>query len=88
MKRLVFSKPVTRRLTPGSNGYTNHNTNHTRLSRPDPGEITGRTSPEEYYRDEITGGTSPVEFTGRKSPVSDRNNQRDDGEGKEEIERV
>ena len=33
MKRLDFSKPVTRRLTPGSNDYTNPNTNPTRPSR-------------------------------------------------------
>jgi len=33
MKRLVFSKPVTRWLTPGSNDYTNLNTNPTRPSR-------------------------------------------------------
>jgi len=32
MKRLNFSKPVTRRLTPGSNDYTNHNTNPTRIT--------------------------------------------------------
>ena len=52
MKRLVFAKPVTRRLTPGSDDYTNPNTNPTRPSRhviwtggdhPGelPGEITG-----------------------------------------------
>ena len=33
MKRLDFSKPVTCWLTPGSNDYTNLNTNPTRLSR-------------------------------------------------------
>jgi len=33
MKRLDFSKPVTRRLTAGSNDYTNPNTNPTRPSR-------------------------------------------------------
>jgi len=33
MKRLDFSKPVTRRLTPVSNDYTNSNTNPTRHSQ-------------------------------------------------------
>src|SRR6218665_1260816 len=33
MKRLDFSKPVTHRLTPGSNNYINPNTNSTRSSR-------------------------------------------------------
>ena len=69
MKRLDFSKPVTRRLTPGSNDYTNRNTNPTRPSQhvtwtggdhwgklpgESSGEITGGN-----YRGEIAGG----EFT-------------------------
>jgi len=33
MKRLVFAKPVTGRLTPGSNDCTNPNTNPIRPSR-------------------------------------------------------
>jgi len=43
MRRLDFFKQVTRRLTPGSNDYTNPNTNPTRPSRhlTWPGEFTG-----------------------------------------------
>src|SRR6218665_2543926 len=48
MKRLDFSKPVIRRLTPGSNDYTNPDTNPTRPSR----HVT------------LTGGRSPGESSG------------------------
>jgi len=70
MKRLVFAKPVTRRLTPGSSGYTNPNTNPSRPSR----HLTwpGGRSPGVNYRGEISGadhrgnypGSSPGEITG------------------------
>jgi len=73
MKRIYFSKPLTRRLIPGSNVCTNPNTNPTRPSRhvtwtggDHRGEITGGSSGEitgENYRGEITGGKSPGEFT-------------------------
>src|SRR6218665_1675205 len=46
MKRLYFSKPVTRRLTPGSNDYNNPNTNPTRKT------LTTRN----MNRGELTGG--------------------------------
>jgi len=54
MKRLDFSKPVTRQLTPESNDYTNPNTNPTRLSRHV--TWTGGRSPGGNHREEITGG--------------------------------
>jgi len=66
MKRLDFSKPVTRRLTPGSNDYTNPTrpSRHVtwtggRLPR---GKLPGE-APEE-----IPGGKLPGEITGGKSP--------------------
>jgi len=40
MKRLVFAKPVTRRLTPGSNDYTNPTRPSRHLAWPG-GQITG-----------------------------------------------
>jgi len=59
MKRLDFSKPVTRQLTPGSNDYTNP----TRPSRHVtwtggklPGANLRGRSPEGNYRGEITEG--------------------------------
>jgi len=61
MKRLDFSKPVTRRLTPGSIDYTNPNTNPTRPSRHvtwtggrSPGGITGGKAPGGNHRGEFT----------------------------------
>jgi len=48
MKRLDFSKPVTRRLTPGSNDYTYPNTNPTRPSQ----HVT--------YVTYVPGGSSPA----------------------------
>jgi len=72
MKRLVFAKPVTCRLTPGSNDYTNTNANPTRpsrhLTRPGGdhrGEIT-RVNLRWSSMGEITGESSP----GEKSPAS------------------
>jgi len=66
MTRLDFSKPVTRRLTPGSNDYTNPNTNPTTPSR----HITwtgGRSPVGEITRGkalgEITGGNHRGEFS-------------------------
>src|SRR6218665_736884 len=75
LKRLYFSKPVTRRLTPGSNDYTNPNTNPTRplrhvtwtggrsLGGNHRGKITGGNHRGEIYRGEITGGNHRGEFT-------------------------
>jgi len=54
MKRLDFHKPVTRRLTPGSNDYTNPNTNPTRPSRHV--TWTGGRSPGEITRGNYRGG--------------------------------
>jgi len=81
MKRLDFSKSVTRRLTPGSNDYTNPNANPTRPSRHviwtgveitegklPQGKLRGR-SPGEISG-EITGENHRGEFTcfGRATP--------------------
>src|SRR6218665_2313072 len=57
MKRLAFAKPVTRRLTPESNDYTNPNTNPTRPSR----HLTG---PGGDHREEITEANLRGEITG------------------------
>jgi len=57
MKRLVFAKPVTFRLTPGCNDYTNPNTNPTRPSR----HLTG---PRGDHRGKLPVGKSPGEITG------------------------
>ena len=71
MKRLDFSKPVTRRLTPGSksNDYTNPNTNSTRPSR----HVTwtgedhrGENYRGKNYRGESSGGDYLGEITGGK----------------------
>jgi len=65
MKRLVFAKTVTCRLTTGSNDYTNPNNNPTRPPR-------HRIWPEgdhrgENYRENLRGKL-PGKFTGGKSP--------------------
>ena len=67
MKRLVFAKPLTSRLTPGSNDYTNPNTNPTRPSR----HLTwhGREHRGENYRGKSPGGTTGGVHQG-KSPAS------------------
>jgi len=57
MKRLVFAKSVTLRLTPGCNDYTNPNTNPTRPSR----QLTW---PGGDHRGTFTGGV----HRGGKSP--------------------
>ena len=81
MKRLNFCKPVTRRLTPGSNYYSNPNTNPTRPSR----HVTwtaGRSPGGNYWREapgdhrgklpgKITWGKSP----GGSSPTSEPANR-------------
>jgi len=61
---------MTRRLTPGSNGYTNPNTNPTRSSR-------HLTLPKGDHRGEITEGRSPGEITGavHREEITRRNHQ-------------
>jgi len=61
MKKLVFDKPMTFRLTPGSNDYTSPNTNPTRPSQ----HLTwprGR-SPVGHYLGSSPGGNHRGEFT-------------------------
>src|SRR6218665_3342600 len=76
MKRLDFSKPVTRRLTQGSNDYTNPNTNPARPSRHVnmyrgemtegklPGGITGGEITGGNYRGESPGGVDLLRIIG------------------------